>query len=201
MKMYDYAADGLKRALPTARIGGPHVTGPLGERTQKYLRDFLEHCLRGTNYATGKTGSPLDYIGFHAKGSPRVMKESDPPYVRMGVSNQLRAIANGFAIVASYPELKNTPIIIGESDPEGCAVHFEDADYTASGRSAAYYVRALQEPTPAVNGANLRARYDADGNALAVSPCYADARTGAEDDCLAPVQERAWSSPICVDQF
>ena len=25
------------------------------------------------------------------------------------------------AIVASYPELKNTPIIIGESDPEGCA--------------------------------------------------------------------------------
>jgi hypothetical protein len=84
-------------------------------------------------------------------------------------------------------------------DPVGCAVEFEDADFAASGRSAAYYVRALQEPTPAVNGANLRARYDADGNALAVSPCYGDARTGAEDDCLAPVQERAWSSPIYVD--
>jgi xylan 1,4-beta-xylosidase len=27
----------------------------------------------------------------------------------------------GFAIVKSYPELKNIPIIIGESDPEGCA--------------------------------------------------------------------------------
>ncbi len=107
MKMYDYAADGLKRALPTARIGGPHVTGPHGERTQKFLRDFIEHCLRGTNYATGKVGTPLEYIGFHAKGAPRVMKESDPPYVRMGVSNQLRAIANGFSIVASYPELKN----------------------------------------------------------------------------------------------
>jgi xylan 1,4-beta-xylosidase len=24
-------------------------------------------------------------------------------------------------IVASYPELKNKPIVIGESDPEGCA--------------------------------------------------------------------------------
>ena len=119
--MYDYAADGLKRALPTARIGGPHVTGPLGERTQKFLRDFIEHCLRGTNYATGKVGSPLEYVGFHAKGAPRVMKESDAAYVRMGVSNQLRAIANGFAIVASFPELKNTPIVIGESDPEGCA--------------------------------------------------------------------------------
>src|SRR6185436_5144366 len=54
-KLYDYAADGLKRALPTARIGGPHVTGPNGERTQRFFQAFLEHCLRGTNYATGKT--------------------------------------------------------------------------------------------------------------------------------------------------
>ncbi len=71
-KLYDYAADGLKRALPTARIGGPHVTGPNGQRSQEFLRGFLEHCVRGTNYATGKTGSPLDYVGFHAKGAPRV---------------------------------------------------------------------------------------------------------------------------------
>jgi xylan 1,4-beta-xylosidase len=116
-KLYDYAADGLKRALPTARIGGPHVTGPNGPRPQQFLRTFLEHCLRGTNYATGKTGAPLDYIGFHAKGAPRVVDG----HVRMGVSNQLRAIANGFRIVASFPELRDTPIIIGESDPEGCA--------------------------------------------------------------------------------
>ena len=116
-KLYDYAADGLKRALPTARIGGPHVTGPNGERTQKILRDFIEHCLRGTNYATGQVGTPLEFIGFHAKGAPRVVDG----HVRMGISNQLRAISNGFRIAASFPELKNTPIVIGESDPEGCA--------------------------------------------------------------------------------
>jgi xylan 1,4-beta-xylosidase len=120
-KLYDYAAHGLKRALPTAKIGGPHVTGPNGARTQKFLRDFIEHCLRGTNFATGKAGTPLDYVGFHAKGAPRVIKEGDGAWVRMGVSNQLRAINNGFSIVASYPELKNVPIVIGESDPEGCA--------------------------------------------------------------------------------
>ena len=120
-KLYDYAADGLRRALPTARIGGPEVTGPNGARTQKFLRDFIEHCLRGTNHATGKIGSPLDYVTFHAKGAPRVIKENDAAWVRMSVSNQLRAIANGFAIVASYPELKDIPIVIGESDPEGCA--------------------------------------------------------------------------------
>jgi xylan 1,4-beta-xylosidase len=103
--------------LPTARIGGPHVTGPLGQRTQQLLRDFIEHCLRGTNYATGKTGSPLEFIAFHAKGAPRVVEG----HVQMGISSQLRAINNGFQIVASYPELKDIPIVIGESDPEGCA--------------------------------------------------------------------------------
>jgi xylan 1,4-beta-xylosidase len=80
--LYDYAADGLKRALPTARIGGPHVTGPNGERTQKFLTGFIEHCLRGTNYATGKTGSPLEFVAFHAKGAPRVVDGR----VRMGIS-------------------------------------------------------------------------------------------------------------------
>jgi len=42
-------------------------------------------------------------------------------HVRMGIANQLQAISNGFRIVASFPELRDTPIIIGESDPEGCA--------------------------------------------------------------------------------
>jgi xylan 1,4-beta-xylosidase len=124
-KLYDYAADGLKRALPSARIGGPTVTGPNGARTQEFLRAFLEHCLRGTNYATGKTGSPLDYVSFHAKGAPRVVDGPSTAlgagHVRMGIGTQLRAIDNGFRIVASFPELHDTPIIIGESDPEGCA--------------------------------------------------------------------------------
>ena len=116
-KLYDYAADGLKRALPTARIGGPHVTGPNGERTQKILADFIEHCLRGTNFATGKIGTPLEFVAFHAKGAPRIVDG----HVRMGINNQLRAISNGFRIAASFPELKDIPIVIGESDPEGCA--------------------------------------------------------------------------------
>ena len=117
-KLYDYAADGLKRALPTARIGGPHVTGPNGPRPQQFLKAFLEHCLHGTNYATGKPGSPLDYVGFHAKGAPRVAPEG---FVRMSVRNQLQAIDNAFAIVGSFPELSRVPVVIGESDPEGCA--------------------------------------------------------------------------------
>jgi xylan 1,4-beta-xylosidase len=112
-KLHDYAIDAVRRALPTARVGGPDTAGPGGQ----FMRDFIEHCLRGTNHATGKTGTPLDFISFHAKGSPKVVEG----HVQMGISTQLRNIDSGFGIVASYPELKNKPIIIGESDPEGCA--------------------------------------------------------------------------------
>jgi xylan 1,4-beta-xylosidase len=116
-KLYDYSVDAVKRALPSARVGGPHSTGPGNEKAREFLRAFLEHCVRGKNYATGATGAPLDFIGFHAKGRPEVVDG----HVRMGISSQLTDIDRGFATVASFPEWRNTPIVIGESDPEGCA--------------------------------------------------------------------------------
>jgi xylan 1,4-beta-xylosidase len=111
-KMYDYAGDAVKRALPTARFGGPHTAG-----TGKFYDNFLKHVLHEKNYATGKVGSPLDFIGFHAKGSPKVVNG----VVQMDVGIHLKRINNGFKVAAAYPELKNVPFIIGESDPEGCA--------------------------------------------------------------------------------
>ena len=112
-KLYDYAADGVKRALPTARIGGANVTGG----ATKWLNAFITHCLKDTNYVTGKIGSPMDAVLFHAKGSPQVIDG----VVTMGIKNQLNNINNHFKVIASYPQLKSIPIIIGESDPEGCA--------------------------------------------------------------------------------
>ena len=113
-KLHDFAVDAVRRALPTARVGGADTAGSGG----KFTRDFLEHCLRGTNYATGKVGTPIDFISFHAKGAQPINTNN---HVRMGIANQLRTIEDGFRIVASYPELKSKPIVIGESDPEGCA--------------------------------------------------------------------------------
>jgi xylan 1,4-beta-xylosidase len=116
-QLYDHAADAVKRALPTARVGGPHVAGARSTASARFLRDFIEHCLRGTNHATGKRGSPLDFVAFHAKGQPRFVDG----HVRTGIGAQLQEIDSGFAIVAGYPELKGKPVIIGESDPDGCA--------------------------------------------------------------------------------
>jgi xylan 1,4-beta-xylosidase len=39
----------------------------------------------------------------------------------MGLGGQLKTIDTAFARFASFPELKGKPIIIGESDPDGCA--------------------------------------------------------------------------------
>jgi len=117
-KLYDYTAAAVKRALPTARIGGPHVTGAYTERQSQFLRDFLEHCRTGTNAVTGGKGAPLDFVAFHAKGSPSV---TDSGFVRMRMGVQLRQIASAFELIRSFPEFRSLPVIIGESDPEGCA--------------------------------------------------------------------------------
>lgn len=112
-KLYDYTAVNVKRALPTARIGGPHSTGG----ASKYLRGFVNHCLNDTNAVTGQVGTPLDFVAFHAKGSPRVQDGK----VRMSISRQLKDVNDNMATIASIPGVKNLPVIIGESDPEGCA--------------------------------------------------------------------------------
>ena len=116
-KLNDFTAEAVKRALPTARFGGPHWAGGTQEKSVQWFRDYLEHALHGRNYATGAKGAPLDFIAFHAKGSPRVIDG----HVRMGIANQLAVIQRGFEVIASYPELRSRPVILGESDPEGCA--------------------------------------------------------------------------------
>ncbi len=116
-KLYDYSADAVLRALPEARIGGPDSTGPSYPKAAEFLRNFLEHCAHQRNFVTGKTGARLDFIAFHPKGSP--VWQAD--HVVMGLSRQLASIEQGFKIVRSFPEWQDTPIILGESDPEGCA--------------------------------------------------------------------------------
>ena len=112
-RLHDHAIAAVRRVLPTARVGGPDVAGSGG----KFMRGFLEHCLRGTNHATGERGTPLDFVSFHAKGSPTYTNG----HVRMGLATHLRTVDEGFRLIGDFPELKDKPIVIGESDPEGCA--------------------------------------------------------------------------------
>jgi xylan 1,4-beta-xylosidase len=129
-RLYDLTAAAIRQVLPQARIGGPEATG-ISDRSEVFLRQFLEHCAHGVNAATGGTGAPLDFISYHPKGNPKFVdghvtgvpgdRSSSQGWVVMSVGTQLRAVEHGMQVIASYPEWKHTPILLGESDPEGCA--------------------------------------------------------------------------------
>ena len=135
IKLYDYTSAAVKRALPSAKIGGPETTGPGSKKAALFLKTFLTHIVSGKNYVTGKVGTPLDFITFHAKGQPNLVNGM----VQMNMGKQLRDIDKGFEIVASYPTLKKLPIIIGESDPEGCAACSEDYNPQNAYRNGTMY--------------------------------------------------------------
>ena len=109
-EMYDVSAKAVKRALPKARVGGPHTCGGFSNpKAQTFLRQFLQYVV--------DHNSPIDFIAFHAKGNPVIWQD----HVRMGLHKQLRDIETNLDIINEFPSLTHLPIIIGESDPEGCA--------------------------------------------------------------------------------
>jgi len=104
-KLHDVAVAAVRRALPTARVGGPDVAGAGGA----FMDGFLAHVV--------EAGTPTDFLAFHAKGRPTFVDG----HVRMGISTHLKEVDNGFQKIAAVPALAAKPIVIGESDPEGCA--------------------------------------------------------------------------------
>jgi xylan 1,4-beta-xylosidase len=112
-KLHDVAIAAVRRALPGARVGGPDTAGAGGD----FMDGFLKHVSSGTNYVTGETGTPTDFLAFHAKGQPSFVDG----HVRMGISTHLKEVDKGFQKIAGVPALATKPIVIGESDPEGCA--------------------------------------------------------------------------------
>lgn len=112
-KLHDVSIASVRRALPGAKVGGPDMANG----GSQFMKEFLRHCVEGTNFASGEMGTPMDFVSFHAKGAPQVVDG----HIRMGIDKHLQAIESGFQTIASFPSLKSLPIILGESDPEGCA--------------------------------------------------------------------------------
>ena len=137
---------------PRRGVGGPEIAGGIGD--DNWLGEFIDHCLNGTNYATGEIGTPLDFLSWHAKGQP---KYTD--HVQMNVSTQLDQIDQAFALVSRYPRLRDMPIVLGEYDPDSCAACTSAAyGYRNSAFYSSYtaqsFVRALD--LAATHGVNLR---------------------------------------------
>jgi xylan 1,4-beta-xylosidase len=100
-----------------AHVGGPATAGPANQRAVAFLRQFLEHCASAQNHATGKKGAPLDFISFHAIGKAVFVNG----HVKLNLRTNLRDIDQGIAMIEKFSTLRQLPVILSESDPEGCA--------------------------------------------------------------------------------
>ncbi len=158
-RLYDHFAAAVKRALPGARVGGPHVTDPGWKNGDIFMQAFLEHCRGGKNAATGGSGAPLDFVAFHAKGTTRLDEKGR---VEMNLRNHFKSIDTYGRIIAGFPEFARLPIYIGESDPEGCAgcpaTLDPERDYRRTSQFAAYTAASFmrKQDLLARTGGNLQ---------------------------------------------
>ncbi|WP_010544201.1 GH39 family glycosyl hydrolase [Sphingomonas elodea] len=129
-RLHDAAIRGVRRALPEARVGGPDSAGAGDD----FLTAFLAHV--------HAAGTPTDFLSFHAKGQPVVVQDAQGSHVRMGLNTHLRAADREFARIAADPVGRTKPIIIGESDPEGCAACQGPANAYRNGTMYSSYTAA-----------------------------------------------------------
>lgn len=152
-RLYDTTEAALHSVFPEASLGGPAVAGV----SSVFLRDFLEHCATGTNAVTGETGTRLDMVSFHAKGGVSVANG----YVQLYLGNQLGLHRTGFRAV-KRSAFAETPIVISEADPDGCAacpIAMNPANaYRNSPAYGAYELSMMKRSLElaAIEGVNLR---------------------------------------------
>ncbi len=198
-----YGTSGDRILLWFDLLDGPSGPAPMGSQVQ--MSSAPKFRVRAVGAFKQKPGCP-DY-------SVRSLTPERLRYVCKGEcynpSDERKRITR-IEVVRIRPQVRpNEPVAGLIEDPwrtftcdtaqDGCTVEFDDPDYADSARGAVYYVRAIEEPSPAVNAGGLRCKLDESGRCLEVHPCYGDYRTPASDDCLATIEERAWSSPIYVD--
>ncbi len=138
IKLYDYTAAGVEQALPTAKIGGPSVTGIVkGAGNEKLLDSFLKHCSSGTNYANGKKGTRLDFVTFHVKGGGFPF-EIDARKESPSVKKMLSELTNGLDTIKKHGYI-DKEIVLSEADPDGWAAGGIYDNVNMNYRNTAYY--------------------------------------------------------------
>ena len=145
-KLYDYTEAAVHAVLDRARLGGPATCGPTpNNAAYEFLNQFLHHCSKGTNYVTGRQGTRLDFVTFHAKGGGfpfRIHASKDTPSVKRLLSQ----VKLGLEIIKDHG-FSDCEIILSEADPDGWAaggrfdnvnMNFRNTEYFASYVASSY---------------------------------------------------------------
>ncbi len=83
------------------------------------------------------------------------------------------------------------------ADGGGCEVDFEDPEIRHAGRAVLYYARVVQEAEPLHGGDPFGCEFDDQGQCVKRRYCLRE--DALDNNCLAPAEPRAWTSPIFID--
>lgn len=111
-KLYDHFAAAVKSVNPELKIGGPAVTSTDTYKDPTFYRSFLAHVVQGKNYATGKKGTPLDYIGVHTYGGSS--SHGGPGYEHPSIKYMFKLQEKLATIRDEFKELRGKPILVEE---------------------------------------------------------------------------------------
>ena len=90
LKYYDFAAKAVMEEIPTAGFGPFNRSMPMSAKEKKEIPydlvdilDVIQHCVSGTNYATGQIGSPITFVArsfyyFSSQPGPGVFSNIHP---------------------------------------------------------------------------------------------------------------------------
>lgn len=138
-RLFDYTEAAVHSVIPSARFGGPAVTGSNDSASpaSSFLRDFLRHCRTGTNCCSGKTGTRLDFTSFHSKGGIyntdlRAVKQF--PSVSLFTDNC--RVMSGILREEGYSGLE---CVVSEADPDSWAAGGRFDNFNLNFRNTEYY--------------------------------------------------------------
>jgi len=109
---YDACSEGLKEADAKLRFGGPGTFVTLSKR----FTSLLDHCDKGKNYFTGETGTRMDFISVHEKGTKRTAVTDSAPSIKEWIDREIISLKY---IRANHPRFSKTLYVNNECDPKG----------------------------------------------------------------------------------
>ena len=115
-KLYDYTVAGALAAHDRIRIGGPAIAGDI----ELFIMKWYPHCISETNYATGTTGTRVDFVSRHNYGSPDWIRNRLETFADL-------AINQGSALLGYDPT-----IIITENGPTAALNQWLNTQYVAA---------------------------------------------------------------------
>ncbi|MEQ9288016.1 MAG: hypothetical protein RIG77_13950 [Cyclobacteriaceae bacterium] len=139
-KMYDVFVDAVTSVNSKLKVGGPACYH------EYFLRPFLEHVVNGTNYATGKKGTQIDFISYHIYGLSGKWLNNEP-HIQPQVQRFSQSVLWLKRLMSDYKPLKGIEFHINEwgmsSNYYRLVKDYPDLEYRNSEQSALFLVKLV----------------------------------------------------------